>query len=200
MGDKNRVLVRIYGQEYTMAGYESREYMQQIANYVDDKMVDISENNKRLSTAMVAVLTSLNIADEYVKTKKQLLELKKETMEPLKELEQIRNQMAATTTEFETIQEQNKQMVQQMEEYRKTIQQLEEENQSISNHGQTCDRLEKEIEQLKIEINAKDKEVEKVVKMNDDLQMKLFDSQIKYVQARKELEAFIETFDDKQKK
>lgn len=186
MSDKNKVIVRIYGQEYTMVGKESREYMQKVANYVDDKMVDIAKNSKKLSTAMVAVLTSLNIADEYFKAQQEMEEFKKEAVKPLEELEQTRSQLAATLTAFK-----EKEM-----EYIQTIERLEEEK---KNHvtNDACEKLIEEIEGLKAALNLKDNELEKMKKENEELQNKIFESQIKYVQARKELDAFIETFDEK---
>lgn len=189
MSNKNKVIVRIYGQEYTMVGCESREYMQKVANYVDDKMIDIAKNSKKLSTAMVAVLTALNIADEYFKTKVQLEKLEQEATQPLKELEQAQHQLAAIKEAFET----------KETKYMKTIDQLEEEKKHMVKNDEVCDRLKKEIDNLKIELRLKDSELKKATKINEELQSKLFDSQIKYVQVRKELDAFIETFDEGKK-
>lgn len=186
MSNKNKVIVRIMGQEYTMMGNESREYMQKIANYVDDKMVDISKNTKKLSTAMVAVLTALNIGDEYFKLKKQLNELEKAAMLPLKELEQTKNQLAATKSDLEAREAEFHEVLKQMEESKQNPSQedLEQRNQ-----------LTQEVEQLKSQLNQRDMELERIKNENDELQNKLFNSQIKYVQARKELENFIETFE-----
>ncbi|QEK12485.1 cell division protein ZapA [Crassaminicella thermophila] len=186
MSEKTKVIVRIYGQEYTMVGKESREYMQKVANYVDDKMIDIAKKSKKLSTAMVAVLTSLNIADEYFKVKQEMEDFKKEAMKPLEELEQTRSQLAATLTAFK-----EKEI-----EYIKTIEQLEEEKKNHVTNDE-CEKLKKEIERLKSELNLKDDELENIKRENEELQNKIFESQIKYVQARKELDAFIETFDEK---
>ena len=44
-----------------------REHMQRISNIVDDKMRELYDNNKKMSTSMVAVLTALNMTDEYLK-------------------------------------------------------------------------------------------------------------------------------------
>ncbi|TCO73630.1 cell division protein ZapA [Marinisporobacter balticus] len=187
MSNKNKVIVRIYGQEYTMVGQESREYMQKVANYVDDKMVYISKNGKVLSTAMTAVLTSLNIADEYFKIQEEKEAIKAQAMKPLEELEQTRNQLAATLTAFKT-----KEM-----EYIETIEALEEEKKSNPKQDE-WEQLLKKMEALEATLNLKEKELEKTMKENEKLKNKIFDSQIKYVQARKELDSFIETFDEKE--
>lgn len=57
----------IYGQEYTIKGDESREYVETVARYVDKKMRQISQKSPHLTLPKVAVLTALNIADELYK-------------------------------------------------------------------------------------------------------------------------------------
>ncbi len=63
MGDK--VDVKIYGQTYSVSGDKSEEEIQKIAEYVDDKMHLIAKVMQRNGTSAVAVLTSINIAEEY---------------------------------------------------------------------------------------------------------------------------------------
>ena len=48
MTDKNRVIVKILGQEYTIVGDEPREFMQRVSNYVDDKMNEIAEKKQEV--------------------------------------------------------------------------------------------------------------------------------------------------------
>ncbi len=64
---KNKVAVRIMGQEYIVCSEDSREFIQRVANYVDDKMREIKKKNSKLSTTFVSVLTALNVADDYFK-------------------------------------------------------------------------------------------------------------------------------------
>ncbi|MCT4618913.1 MAG: cell division protein ZapA [Marinisporobacter sp.] len=189
MSNKNKVIVRIYGQEYTMVGNESKEYMQRVANFVDEKMIDIARNSKKLSTAMIAVLTCLNIADEYYKINQEIENVKEDALKPLQELEETRSQLATTIADFET----------REIEYKKRIEQLEEERRNNMKNNE-CEILKKEIETLKEALSLKDTEIKKAKKENEELENKVFDSQIKYVQARKELDAFIENFDEKSRK
>ncbi|MBB6218248.1 cell division protein ZapA [Anaerosolibacter carboniphilus] len=190
MSNKSKVVVRINGQEYTLVGTEPREYMQKVANYVDDKMVVIAKQSKKLSTAMAAVLTSVNIADEYFKTKSQLEALEKEALQPLYELDQVRNQLAVATAEAEG----------QNQEYIEIIQRLEEDLRNATCMEQESQELLFENRELKEALSEKEQEIETIRKMNEDLQNKLFEMQIKYVQSRKELEAYIEGFDGEGKK
>ncbi|MCG0274542.1 MAG: cell division protein ZapA [Thermosediminibacteraceae bacterium] len=67
--DVTRVKVEICGEDYYIKGSASEEYIRQLANYVDQKMKLLSKVNPRLSRVNLAVLTALNIADEYFKIK-----------------------------------------------------------------------------------------------------------------------------------
>jgi len=62
--NKNRIQVEIYGDAYMIKGDADKEYIMQIADYVDKKMNIIGQRNPHLSVKQVAVLASLNIADE----------------------------------------------------------------------------------------------------------------------------------------
>lgn len=64
MPEKNKVTVRIAGNEYVISGDESPEYIQKIALFVDRKLQEITRKNHLLSTSMASVLTSINFADE----------------------------------------------------------------------------------------------------------------------------------------
>jgi cell division protein ZapA len=67
VAERHKVLVRMAGKEYTLVGIESDEYIHKVAIYIDKKMNEIIKMNNRLSTAMVAVLTAVNVADDYFK-------------------------------------------------------------------------------------------------------------------------------------
>jgi cell division protein ZapA len=68
---KNRLTVEIYGQLYRLVGKESDQHMKKVARYVDDTMKDFSTGNPRLDTTKLAVLSAVNIADEYFKLKEE---------------------------------------------------------------------------------------------------------------------------------
>lgn len=72
---KNRVSVKIFNEEYTMCSPSSPEYMRRLAQYVDDKMHLIGDTNSRLGINKVAVLTSINLADELFRLRREMREL-----------------------------------------------------------------------------------------------------------------------------
>jgi cell division protein ZapA len=68
MEDKGVVNVDIFGSAYTIKqGSEDSDYIVRVAAYVDMKMREINEKLPVASVAKVAVLTSLNLADELFK-------------------------------------------------------------------------------------------------------------------------------------
>jgi cell division protein ZapA len=67
MDAKNVVQVEIFGHSYTIRGEAEQEYILGVAAYVDRKMREITEKLPVASLSKVAILASLNIADELFK-------------------------------------------------------------------------------------------------------------------------------------
>ena len=67
MEPKNVVQVQIFGHSYTIRGEANQDYILDVAAYVDRKMREITEKLPVASLSKVAILTSLNIADELFK-------------------------------------------------------------------------------------------------------------------------------------
>ncbi|KMM37454.1 cell division protein ZapA [Guptibacillus hwajinpoensis] len=78
---KIRTTVEIYGEQYTIVGDESHQHIREVSNLVDDKMSEIKGLNPYLDTKRLAVLTAVNIVNEYVMIKKELEEMKKKLRE-----------------------------------------------------------------------------------------------------------------------
>ena len=74
MSDK--VDVKIYGQTYTITGDKTQKEIEKIAGYVDDRMHLISKVMGRNGTSAIAVLTSINIAEEFFDEKDEMDRLK----------------------------------------------------------------------------------------------------------------------------
>ncbi|WP_232695737.1 cell division protein ZapA [Brevibacillus daliensis] len=72
---KKRLTVEIYGQQYRLSGKASTNHMRMVAGYVDDKMKEIAQGNYRLDSAKIAVLSSVNIADEYFRLRQEYEDL-----------------------------------------------------------------------------------------------------------------------------
>lgn len=70
MDSKNVVQVQIFGHSYTIRGQAEEHYIMDVAAYVDRKMREVTEKLPVASLSKVAVLASLNIADELFKERR----------------------------------------------------------------------------------------------------------------------------------
>lgn len=67
MDSKQQVQVQIFGHSYTIRGDADQTYILDVAAYVDRKMREVTEKLPVASLSKVAILASLNIADELFK-------------------------------------------------------------------------------------------------------------------------------------
>ncbi|MFA9558676.1 cell division protein ZapA [Evansella sp. AB-rgal1] len=64
--EKRRTSVSIYGQQYTIVGEENPQQVKKVAMLVDRKMREIKKNNPYLDSNKLAVLTAVNIGNDYL--------------------------------------------------------------------------------------------------------------------------------------
>lgn len=74
--ENNKVKVRIYGQEYTIAGEKDEETIRKIAGHVNEKMRQLGRSFSNNGQGALAVLTAINIAEEYFGVLDDMEELK----------------------------------------------------------------------------------------------------------------------------
>ncbi len=77
MSSRTDSKVLIGGKIYTLSGYESEEYLQKIASYLNNKIKELNQlqGYKRMSADMQKIFLELNIADDYFKAKKRIDEM-----------------------------------------------------------------------------------------------------------------------------
>ena len=75
---KTSAEVIIDGKVYTLSGYESEEYLQRIASYLNAKMSEFSnlQGYTKLNSDYKSVLMQINIADDYFRAQKSADELR----------------------------------------------------------------------------------------------------------------------------
>ena len=78
MEEKNKVTVKIYGQEYTIAGDTPREHIMKVADYVNTKMHEIAKALPTGSVSSLAVLSAVNVSDDYFTAMEKLSSLKQQ--------------------------------------------------------------------------------------------------------------------------
>jgi cell division protein ZapA (FtsZ GTPase activity inhibitor) len=71
------VQVEIFGQTYSIKVANDRDYIQELAMFVDARMKEIQKSTGTADVYRIAILTALNITDELHRLRYQHDELKK---------------------------------------------------------------------------------------------------------------------------
>jgi cell division protein ZapA len=69
---KQRTTVSINGQNYVISGKADVSHIIEVANFVDEKMKEMRTANPYLDKTQLAVLTAVNISDDYIRLKRQV--------------------------------------------------------------------------------------------------------------------------------
>ncbi len=103
MSSKTDVEVIIGGKVLTLAGYESEEYLQKVASYVNGKINECSrmEGFQRQSLDLQNTLLQLNMADDYLKAKKQIDLLEEELRAREKEVYDLKHELVSVQMKLE---------------------------------------------------------------------------------------------------
>ena len=75
--DKQKTTVRVAGKEYTLVSSDSPEHLGRVAAYVDRRITETAFAT-RMNKESVAVLVSLNMADELMKAHDENARLRRE--------------------------------------------------------------------------------------------------------------------------
>jgi len=129
MAAKTDTEVIIGGKVFTLSGYESEEYLQRVASYINNKIAEYNkiESYKRQPVETQNVLMQLNIADDYFKAKKQISMLEEEIQAKEKELYDLKHELISTQIKLENTENTVKDMQREMNEDAKKIIRMETE-------------------------------------------------------------------------
>ncbi len=129
MSSKIDTEVIIGGKIFTLSGYESEEYLQKVASYINNKLDEYSkiENFKKQPIDTQAVLLELNIADDYFKARKQISILEEEIKTKEKELYDLKHELIASQIKLESTEKHVREMQLEINENGKKIVRLETE-------------------------------------------------------------------------
>ena len=95
MAMKNMVEVVIAGRVYKISGYESPEYLHQIAVYLNDKMSELQnmDSYRKQNTDQKQLLLNMNLADDFFKAKRQADKLTGDLEKKERELYGVRHDL-----------------------------------------------------------------------------------------------------------
>lgn len=129
MSSKNKTEVLIDGKIYTLSGYESEEYLQRVATYINNKLAEFKklDGYGRQSKEIKSILLELNIADDYFKAKKQVEMVEDELSQKDKELYDLKHELIGVQIRLEDAVKELETVKSSVTEYQKQIVKLETE-------------------------------------------------------------------------
>lgn len=121
--------VIIGGKVFTLSGYESEEYLQKVASYINNKVNEYSkvDSFRRQPLDMQSVLLQLNIADDYFKAKQQLAVLEEQLQEKEKEMYDLKHELISAQIKLENAEKQTKELQKELNDNAKKLIRLETE-------------------------------------------------------------------------
>jgi cell division protein ZapA len=95
---KTDAKVIIGGKVYTLSGYESEEYIQKIASYLNGKIDEFQkeEGYSHLSMDLRNLLLNINICDDCFKARKQVEDMAQDNKDREKDLYDIKHELVTT--------------------------------------------------------------------------------------------------------
>ena len=93
MAEKNKVNVIIGGMSYPLVSEDDVEYIKKVATFVDTKMKEISSVNNYLTNSSKAVLTAINIADDFLKRNERVREVVNENEQLKKRIKELESRV-----------------------------------------------------------------------------------------------------------
>ena len=105
MATKNSTKVMIDGKVVTLGGYESEEYLQRVANYINRKITEMESMTpyRRMSPDMRSCMLAINIADDYFKAKEQADASEEEMENKDKEAYSVKQDLIAAQMEIDRL-------------------------------------------------------------------------------------------------
>lgn len=129
MSSKNNTQVNIDGKLYTLSGYESEDYLQKVAGFINKKIVECktSDGFRRLPADTQQIMIHLNVADEYFRAKKQADTLESEIDSKDTEIYDLKHELIAAQIRIDALENENKDLRSNVSDYQKQIVKLETE-------------------------------------------------------------------------
>ena len=129
MNKKNGIEVIINGKRVCLGGYESEEYLQRVASYLNAKYTELknTESYRMLDLEMKNMVLQLNLADDYFKLKKQMEETSGDSVAKSGEIFDLKHEVITAQTKLEAAQREIEVLKKENIEAQKRIIRLETE-------------------------------------------------------------------------
>lgn len=129
MAVKNTAQVIIGGKIITLGGYESEEYFQKVASYMNTKISELSAmpGYSRQPMETKHTLLSLNISDDYFKAKKQVEIYEQDLQQKDQEMYDLKHELVSLRMQIEEAQKQAQMALEQKKLLENRVSDLEKE-------------------------------------------------------------------------
>lgn len=129
MNKYHDIEVIINNKRYTLSGYESEEYLQKIASYINSKHNEFRNRDayKFLDSDLKNILLQINIADDYHKSIEKINEMEAESAAKDDEIYNLKHEIVITQTKSDSIQKEMDELKKELNEAQKKIVRLETE-------------------------------------------------------------------------
>lgn len=181
--ESNKVKVKIYGQEYVIAGEKTKEEIIQVTAHVDMKMQEVTEAAKAAGVvpSNIAVLSAVNIASEYFQVLEEMEELKRMNIQLEKDAQHYVQLWDESKKNYMDYKEETQAIVLQKDELLNQLRQKDADIQNLMQAAETAKtQAQSSMDEVVKEIEGKCKELEN----------SFFDLQMENLQLKKELEKY----------
>ena len=129
MAVKNTTQVLIGGKIITLSGYESPEYLQKVASYMNNKMMELGQipGYSRQSVETKHMLLSLNMADDYFKARHQAEVFEEDLAIKDKEMYDLKHELVSNQVQLENAKMETALRQEQVDKLQNRITELEKE-------------------------------------------------------------------------
>ena len=124
---KNYTEVLIGGKVFTLSGFESEEYLQKVSTYLNHKIDECGNNDRKQNAETRSILLALNIADDYFKAKKQGGSLERDIEVKDKEMYELKHELISVQIKLENAEAAMDKLKEENKELQMKIVQLETE-------------------------------------------------------------------------
>ena len=175
MAMKNTVEVVIAGKVFRISGYESPEYLHQVAVYINPKLAEFQklDGYRKQSTEQKQLMLNMNLADDFFKAKRQADKLSAELEKKDREMYGIRHDLIEAQMDKEKLETEKKELKEKL-----SLQKKEAGEKLAALEKETAERLETK----KRDAEEKRQDLKKVV----ESQEKALENQKKAMEAQRQ--------------
>lgn len=139
MSAKNSVEVVIDGKVYTLSGYENEEYLNKVASYINNKILELKQSDsfRRQNKEVQSTMMYLNIADDYYKVKKQMDILEMDLEDKNKEIYNLKQELVELKLKEESAESELENLKKEYHEQEMNLIKLETELSSEQKNNRT---------------------------------------------------------------